>query len=193
MESRSERLERFANMYRKSRAEIGMSQEKLAMELGVSRKTIQNWEMGISSPSFFQSSEWFRVLGVNPLPYYFDFVFPNEPGGKDMTISDDEVEKRLIEHIQNMPSNGKRALLYALYGEHGSSPMAIFQLLLAHLHCPMKDRVGHASLIMANYMMEKSVGGLVGTNHILPDEELLKESIEKGIDAVMNNSTGYSH
>ena len=65
----NERAKRFALMFSKSRAKMKKSQEFMALGLGVSKKTIQNWENGTSSPTFFQSSEWFRILGLNPMPY----------------------------------------------------------------------------------------------------------------------------
>ena len=68
------RKKRFAEIWWKSRADAGMTQERLAVELGVSRKTIQNWESGATSPSLYQGTEWFRALGLNPLPYYNFFL-----------------------------------------------------------------------------------------------------------------------
>ena len=41
---RKERADRFAKIWWKSRANMGVSQEYMALGLGVSRKTIQNWE-----------------------------------------------------------------------------------------------------------------------------------------------------
>lgn len=43
-ESRIERVKRFAKIWWKSRADAGKSQEFMALSLGVSKKTIQNWE-----------------------------------------------------------------------------------------------------------------------------------------------------
>ena len=77
METRIERAKRFSKIWWQSRADSGKSQEYMALGLGVSKKTIQNWEKGITSPDLFQSSEWFRLLGLNPLHYYLEFLYPD--------------------------------------------------------------------------------------------------------------------
>lgn len=52
-ESRIERAKRFAKVWWKSRDDVGKSQEFMALSMGVSKKTIQNWEKGLSSPNLF--------------------------------------------------------------------------------------------------------------------------------------------
>ena len=75
-DSRIDRITRFSKIWWQSRADAEKSQEFMALGLGVSKKTVQNWEKGISAPDLFQGSEWFRILGLNPLPYYLAFLFP---------------------------------------------------------------------------------------------------------------------
>ena len=60
-DNKSERVKRFAQIWSLSRADTGKTQEYMANGLGVSKKTIQNWEKGASAPDLFEGSEWFRV------------------------------------------------------------------------------------------------------------------------------------
>lgn len=190
-ETRSERIERFALMHAQARDRAGKSQEYMAAELCVSKKTIQNWEKGVSSPSFFQSLEWFRVLDMNPFPYYLQMVFPDDMeviGGS----SDEDIEKAFDVMMDNISISTKRALLYLFYGNHGSSPTAVLQMMLAHLHCPIKDRIAPASIIEQMYIMEKELGNLVCPDNIQPDMDMLKKAINQGKDSAVKNEPGYS-
>ena len=65
-ESRFDRLKRFSEIFLTARINAGRSQDWMSKELGISRKTVQNWESGISSPDFFDAIEWFRILNMNP-------------------------------------------------------------------------------------------------------------------------------
>lgn len=108
-ESRIERAKRFAKVWWKSRDDVGKSQEFMALSMGVSKKTIQNWEKGLSSPNLFQATEWFRVLGLNPIKYYMEFLYPNF---FDKTSLDNESE--LNEKLNNLIkiSSAKENLYY---------------------------------------------------------------------------------
>ena len=95
-ESRIDRVNRFSKIWWQSRADAKKSQEYMALSLGVSKKTIQNWEKGTSSPDLFQGCEWFRVLGLNPMPYYLAFLYPDTFGTPQAFDNEDAVEKALI-------------------------------------------------------------------------------------------------
>lgn len=49
-DNKSDRVKRFAQIWSLSRADTGKTQEYMANGLGVSKKTIQNWEKGASAP-----------------------------------------------------------------------------------------------------------------------------------------------
>ena len=191
-ESRGSRVARFAKIFISSRYECGKSQEFMAAELGVSRKTVQNWEKGLSSPSFFQATEWFRVLGLNPIPYYLEFIFPHMNLESQHELDSNEVSLALHENIDQLTDTERRQLLYLLTGRHGSSPSAVLHLLNAHLQTPIRDRFNAAHTIYQNYVIEKQMNNLVNPDDIQPDLDLLKHAIEEGRQAIYNGNTGYS-
>ena len=67
-----ERRKQLKDALLRSRADAKMSQEKLAKKIGVTKKTISNWENGIGCPDYFQLSDWFSALGLELKDYYVD-------------------------------------------------------------------------------------------------------------------------
>ena len=123
-DNKSDRVKRFAQIWSLSRADTGKTQEYMANGLGVSKKTIQNWEKGASAPDLFEGSEWFRVLGINPLPYYLAFLYPWMFDGIKPDDNDEEIEQALLFLVKNMTQVEKRQLLYLMAGRHGSPAAA---------------------------------------------------------------------
>lgn len=191
-ESRIQKMQRFAKIWWKSRADAGKSQEYMAMGLGVSKKTIQNWEKGVSSPNLFQSSEWFELLGLNPLTYYLAFIYPWLFDTLSVYSTDEEIEEILICLIKQSTPMEKRQLLYLMIGDHGSSWYSLLQMFTAHCHTTMKTRVTASRIILENFEMEKELGSLVCKDNVMPDIKMLKYAISQGKNAVEHNNYGYS-
>lgn len=190
---RIQRIQRFAEMHYNARCKADKSQEYMAMELGVAKKTIQNWEKGISSPSFFQSLEWFRALGINPMPYYVSLIYPSASVDVDSDTDDEEIDKAFNEMMKNIPRSGKRALLFLFYGKHGSSPNAIMNMMLAHLHTPMQSRVLHSRLISEAYEMDNELGNIVCPDNIRPNIDALNKAIDSAKNATINKQNSYNN
>lgn len=179
------------SIWLRSRSEAGKSQEYMASKMGIARKTVQNWEKGVSEPSVSQAFEWFRVLNVTPLPYLFQYVFPtmeNIKGSDD----DKKIRAALNLIIDDLPPEGVRQLLYLFYGDHGSSPRAVMNMVNAHLQCPMKDRICHGSMIAQNYELAQRMNLLTSTEHIQPNMNLLHKAIKEGEDATVAGHKVYS-
>ena len=192
METRIERAKRFSKIWWQSRADSGKSQEYMALGLGVSKKTIQNWEKGITSPDLFQSSEWFRLLGLNPLHYYLEFLYPDAFSSDSGKIDEERTEEMLISLIKQNTPMEKRQLLYLMSGKHGSSWYALLQMFTAHCHTSMQSRSAAARLIADNYEVERDNGKLICPDDLQPDLPLLKEAALKGKNAAKNNDKGYN-
>lgn len=181
---------RLAKILMMSRAESGLSQEKVALELGIAKKTVQNWERGISSPTLPQAIGWFRVMKIAAMPYFIEFMFPDMEGiSKNDT--DESLRKKLILLIETLPPEGIRQLLYIFYGDHGSSPRATLNIMTAHLQTPLRDRYNHATIILNDYEISYDKKENVGENHIHPNTEIIQSAIDQSRKAIVNNKTSY--
>lgn len=191
-DERVTRAKDFSKIWWESRLKGNRSQEYMALALGVSKKTIQNWERGISAPNFFQGSEWFRVLGINPMPYFLACVFPELYFDIQSSEESNRLNEALMNIIDLMTVYEKKELLYIMMATHGSSWNSLLQMFTAHCHTSMKSRVSAAKVILTNYLMEKSNGELVCPDEVMPDTKVLQESIDLGTQAVFNHRNGYS-
>ena len=191
-ESRVEKAARFAKIWWESRSDAGKSQEYMALGMGVSKKTIQNWEKGISSPNLFQSVEWFNLLGENPMHYYLEFLYPHLFEGLCPDVDDENVEEALLTLIKESTPLERRQLLYLIAGEHGSSWYSLLQMFTAHCHTSMRSRVAAARLIYENFDLDSKTGELVCPQCVMPDVDMLYHAIYHGKTAVQNGEQGYS-
>ncbi len=163
---------------RLTRNNSGKSQEYMAFEIGVTRRTIQNWEAGISEPSIGQAINWFKLVDKNPIPFLLQTTYPD----MDKISPDDNDAKilaALMQLINDLPAEGIRQLMYLFFGNHGSSPRAVLQMVTAHLQTPMKDRISHGQLIATDYELAKLSGTLAQPKHIQPDIDCLNAAIEE--------------
>ena len=180
-----------AEALRLARNEVGLSQEEIAFRLGVARRTVQNWESGRSEPTIGQAMEWFQILGKSPIPFLLQVLIPcfEHISGED---EDEKLREAMHHLVDELPPEGVRQLLYFFYGDHGSSPRALLQLVTAHLQTPMKDRVTQARVIAHNYEIAKKKGMVARPDHIQPDLAFLKDAIEAGEDAFLRDAEEYS-
>lgn len=165
-----------AEALRITRYESGKSQEYMAFELGVSRRTVQNWETAVSEPSVTQATHWFQLLDKNPIPFLLQTVYPDmdKISHRD---SDARILASLLQLINDLPAEGVRQLMYLFFGDHGSSPRAVLQMVTAHLQTPMKDRISHGQLIASDYEIAQITGTLAHPEHIQPDLGCLNDAI----------------
>lgn len=163
----------------------------MALSMGISKKTVQNWEKGLSSPNLFQATEWFKALGLNPTKYYLEFLYPTF--FDDMNSRDEaKLDEILINLIKNISIVEKKELIYLISGMHGSSWPALIQLFSAYCQMSLQARVIVANIILENYEMEEKMGKLVDKNEINPDFELLKSAVISCKIAAQNGHLGYS-
>lgn len=183
--------EKLTDILLRSRYEGGKSQAYIAEEIGVSKKTIQHWEQGISQPTIEHFVAWLKACGVNPARYLLEYV---RPGVADHVQfeNDKSVEDAFCSLVADVPTEEKRALLYLFLGDHGSSPSSVMNLLLAHLHNPLKDRISIAIHIATHYRLNKSLDQLVGGSEAQPNIEILDKAILAAAEAVQNEKTGYT-
>ena len=184
-----EDADRFGQMWRTSREDAGKSQDYMAKALGVSKKTVQNWENGTSAPNQLKGFEWFHVLGLQPLPYYLRVLFPEQ--FKD--IQDDKnVESALIACIKSASPEFKRKLLYMLAGKHGSSPIGIVELITAHLHTPLRNRLNIAENVKTNYEIAERKNELILPEHVPANINALSKAIVAAKESIIRAENSYS-
>lgn len=183
--------ERAANIWRQSRLDAGKSQEYVAKKLCVAKRTVQNWENGISSPTLDKALEWFDILGLQPLPYFLNLLY-DDFSAVDDDLTEKQVEDLLIKRVRNCSYAAKKKMLFILSNNHGSSVAGVLEMLTAHLHVPLKDRLNVAQNIILNYEIAKSQR-LVKQSNVLPNIEILKMSFENAKTAVLNNENEYTN
>ena len=182
-ESRAERIDRFAAMHVAARKQADRSQRFMAHELGVSIKTIQSWEKGMSSPSFFQSLEWFRVLHINPLPRLMEFIYP------DLAKSE-EAEAEFARLSEMIPASAKETINFLFLGKHGASPNAVLQMITAYLQSPPQIRLSQAVNIYYMYSLVNEMGLQTCKQDLLPDVNILLDSIRRSRASIVTNEKG---
>ena len=79
---------------KQAREDIGFSQAELADAVGVTTRTIQNWEAGVSAPKPPQAKAIERLLRILPTP-----VEVKEPDTVSRLISIIESQQRVIEQL----------------------------------------------------------------------------------------------
>jgi len=172
-----------------SRSDSGKSQEYVAQKLGVSKRTIQNWEAGEAFPNFKMAVEWFRILGLPMYPYLMDALYPSQMRSikKDQDLN--SIRSALHTYIDELDDMRAMELLFCLRGGHGSSPTGTIDLCTAYLSLPLPIRVSLASTTLINY--EIMIHSGKHKDHAHPSIETLKRYIETAKIAVMNGKDSY--
>lgn len=181
---------RLARMLCLSRAESGLSQEAVALELGIAKKTVQNWEKGASTPTLPQAIAWFRVVRVAAMPYFLQFMFPDMEG-IESRVSDKKVRENLVAIMEMLPVDGMRQLMYLFYGNHGSSPRAVMNLVTAYLQMPLRDRYQVDCIVQEQYKIARDRNELVREDYVQPNTEMMEKSIAREREAVVKGSDNY--
>lgn len=172
-----------------SRYKAGKSQQYMADALGVSKKTIQNWEDGSSFPTDKALIDWFNALSTAPHPYLLALLYP-DMDFKNLD-SDEEVDKAFDAMVKDLPVHVKKKLLFILCGNHGSSPVSVLDMMVANLQTPLRDRLNVCQHIIINYEMAEALDMLSDKSGIRPSIENLKSALEHGIKAVSKRLNTY--
>lgn len=173
-----------------SRRKANKSQQYVALEMNRSLRTIQNWEQGVGCPDIDEFIQWFKAIGSNPIPYLLVYVHPDQYTLAE--LEDAEGIRAMYKVItQNLTVADKKALVYIFGGTHGSSPSSVVQLILAHLHNPLRDRIMVAEHILKAYRLNLETGK-ISDNTVAPNLEMLDRAIEAAIDSLSKHQRGYT-
>lgn len=183
-----QKKKRYAEIFVKSRADGGKSQEYMAQALNVSKTTIKNWEKGVSFPNSFQEEMWFEVLGLNKSPYKFEYEYPELAKSNNRK----EALNKMFWNLPDFFTDADRQLLcFLVYGNHGSDWRSVLQMMVAHLQSPISIRAINATLVAQNYEMTKERNELVCPDDIQPNMQIFNTAITAGKKAAINNQRGY--
>lgn len=180
-EQDTERRARFARIWWDSRARSGRSQEYMALGLGVSKKTVQNWERGVSAPDLYQGLTWFELIGQNPVPYYLMYLYPQMSGERRREPQTEEKAGRICRQLfEDMPPLERQQLLYLMAGDHECSWHGLLQVLMALCAMSGRTRLALITMIRELYEMEKATLLLSGPERLQPDMRLLAHAVREG-------------
>lgn len=190
MNNKSETLDKMANMLKQSRLDSGKSQQYMADALGVSCRTVQNWEKGIGCPTVATVYDWFNILCIPPHPYLLYILYPDVDKNTFYT-NDEHVTAALIKMVKDLPYHEQKKLAFILEGKHGSSPVSVIDMMVANLQCPLRDRLNICQNIISNYELSEKLGVLTNNHVIRPSVDKLKSALEKAIAAVSKRLNSY--
>ena len=87
-------MEHYGSRIKQFRLKAGISVDKLAGELGVSKSSVRNWECGLTRPDPVNIYEMFDILGVSPSDFF---------GKHELT----ETEQGLVASYRSLDERGK--------------------------------------------------------------------------------------
>lgn len=184
---------RMAKALEMARAHAGLSQEKLAKKMGVSRPSIAAWEQGTKSPTLPTALLWFTCCGVSAARYMDACIHPGLLEHLEDGPDDTEKRRLLHEAIDKASNYEVDALLYIRYGDHGSDHLGIITETLANLHCTLDYRVSHCGTIINDYEVVQARGldpDPYGTPP--PKMSLLLQAFNSGKAACMDEKSAYT-
>lgn len=174
-----------------SRARAGMTQDEIADLLGVTRRTVIHWEEGSSCPTVDMFAKWFNVLGLQPMPFISRAIHQHASTIKK-EAPEPEVDAALQEIIGDLDVEYKRKILYCLIAAHGSSVNGAIDMITAHLHAPLRDRINVAAMILSNYKLAQRRGELIYPHEIQPNIRNLEMCIQLATDAAIADKMEYN-
>ena len=182
---------KFSDIFLRSRYDAGKTQAYMAKAMDVSIKTVQNWESGITCPSQTQTFDWFVKLGVQPLPYYLDYLYPDlKKMSADSTVED--IDKALCEVIEQLSLPMKQRLLYILSGKHGSSVAALLELTAVYLALPLHGRIVVTDIVLSKFKLDGMSNDLHTADTMPPDIDLIEKAVERATSAMLDGKDNYT-
>lgn len=181
---------KFSEVFLRSRYDAGKTQAFMAKAMNVSVKTVQNWETGVTCPSQTETFDWFIKLGVQPLPYYLDYLYPDL---KEITADSpvEDIDNALREVTEQLSMPMKQRMLYILSGKHGSSVAALLELTAAYLALPLHGRIVITDIVLNKYKLDGMSTDL-HTDAIPPDIDLIVKAVERATSAMLDGKENYT-
>lgn len=175
-----------------ARAKAGLSQEKLAKRLGISKPTVASRERGTSPVTLADIINWCVACSIPARRCMDACIYPGLLDYLQEDIS--TAEKRQILHaaVDEMSNYEVDGWLYLYYGDHGSDPMGVLTEVLANLHTPLRDRVSIVNAIIGHYEMTQSTKTDPDPNGTQPVMDVVRQARDCGQKAALQGVDAYS-
>ena len=181
-----------AKALEKTRTKAGLSQERLAKLLGISKPTVASRERGTSPVTLADIINWCVACSIPARRCLDACIYPGLLDYLQEDISTEEKRQILHAAVDEMSNYEVDGWLYLYYGDHGSDPMAVLTEVLANLHTPLRDRVSIVNAIIGHYEMAQSTKTDPDPNGTQPVMDVVRQARDCGTAAAKNLDDAYS-
>ena len=175
----------------KARVEAGLSQREMAHLIGMTERTVQNWEKGQSSPDGDEIMDWFTACGASPLAAMQEMLHPELYRKQATNMTDEELDAAIAGFLDTSPRIVKEMILFIVLGKHGSYPPAAFAEICANLHTPLQNKVSVCGQVLDNYNCAVATHTDPVPDDVHPPLDLLETSYKAGKEASRRGETAY--
>lgn len=175
-----------------ARAKAGLSQEKLAKRLGISKPTVASRERGTSPVTLADSINWCVACSIPARRCMDACIYPGLLDYLQEDISTEEKRQILHAAVDEMSNYEVDGWLYLYYGDHGSDPMGVLTEVLANLHTTLANRVAVCSTIGTNYVLDRANNRDPDPNGTQPHMPIMYQARDCGQEAALQGVDAYS-
>ena len=175
----------------KARVEAGLSQREMAHLIGMTERTVQNWEKGQSSPDGDEIMDWFTACGASPLAAMQEMLHPELYRKQATNMTDGELDAAIAGFLDTSPRIVKEMILFIVLGKHGSYPPAAIAEICANLHTPLQNKVSVCGQVLDNYNCAVATHTDPVPDDVHPPLDLLETSYKAGKEASRRGETAY--
>lgn len=175
----------------KARVEAGLSQREMAHLIGMTERTVQNWEKGDTSPDGDEIMDWFTACGASPLAAMQEMLHPELYRKQATDMTDEELDAAISGFLDNSPRIVKEMILFIVLGKHGSYPPAVIAEICANLHTPLQNKVSVCGQVLDNYNCAVATHTDPVPDDVHPPLDLLETSYKAGKEASRRGETAY--
>ena len=175
----------------KARVEAGLSQREMAHLIGMTERTVQNWEKGQSSPYGDEIMDWFTACGASPLAAMQEMLHPELYRKQATNMTDGELDAAIAGFLDTSPRIVKEMILFIVLGKHGSYPPAAIAEICANLHTPLQNKVSVCGQVLDNYNCAVATHTDPVPDDVHPPLDLLETSYKAGKEASRRGETAY--
>lgn len=182
-----------ADILKDMRQRLGISKAKMAERVDLDARTYTRYEAGESAPTLPEFIRMLERVDAPALPVILKHIYPETFGTLGPDSDTWSKRKALSDFIIRDASDREVSqLAYFIFGPHGSTMEGQLQLITALNHLPMDARLASAKLILNFLEIETDRGKLINPDYIMPDTEILRQSIIHAHEAVVAGRNNYN-